>query len=374
MFNRDDIARYSRQLMIPEIGINGQHKLQQAKVLVIGAGGLGSPVLFYLAAAGIGTIGIADFDSVDISNLQRQILFTESDINKNKAHSAAEQIAALNSRIKINILPYAVSRENVMCMIEEYDVIVDTSDNFLTRYLVNDACCLQQKPLVYASLFRLEGQIAVFNLTKDAPCYRCLYPNPPPTNMIPNCSQGGALGSVAGVLGSMQAIECIKIILNKGNILSGKMLNANLLELDFYTVQLKKQPECFICHDNDYTALDPCWYEFDALPHICNKVKTITKNDLTILLKHNKNLVNLINVKETWESQDERIKYQAISMPLSNLETDLASVMDKLLHHGHNIFYCQDGSRSEYAVALLEREFGLLNLYNYKGNPQEIEY
>jgi adenylyltransferase/sulfurtransferase len=371
--NIDNIARYSRQLMIPEVGLNGQMKLLDAKVLVVGTGGLGCPVLLYLAAAGIGTIGIADFDTVDLSNLQRQILFSEKDIGKSKADSAALKILSINSDIQVKKISTSLSVANALDIVGDYDVVIDASDNFQTRYVLNDACFIQKVPLVYGSLFRLEGQVSVFNLNRHSPCYRCLYPTPPPRLMIPGCSEGGALGSVAGIIGSIQATECIKIILGKGSLLSEKMINVNLLDLDFSLLAVRKSPSCIICTRPDkYHNLDPTWYEFEELKNICTKVKNISNQELVVALKNNRSELTLINVKEVWENIQIAPKAKEISIPLSIIEKDLQSVIGQLSHQGKNVFYCIDGSRSEHAILLIEQEFGFANLYSFKGNPHSL--
>jgi molybdopterin/thiamine biosynthesis adenylyltransferase len=364
-----NMLRYSRQLMIPEIGFQGQLSLLNSKVLVIGTGGLGSPVLLYLAAAGIGTIGIADFDRVDLSNLQRQILFSQADIGKSKTETAAAKLLSLNSDIKINALSYSISKDNVLDTISGYDIVVDASDNFLTRYILNDACYLKKIPLIYGSLFRLEGQISVFNLNEHAPCYRCLYPSPPPGNMIPTCSEGGALGSIAGLIGSIQATECVKILLKKGTPLSGKVMHINLFDLDVSFLSVQKSPSCLICNQQEIPEiLSDAWYEFEGLSQICTRIKQISSKELIEVVKNSPNTVRLINVKEVWENVETLSGLEEISMPLSIIEDYPESLIAHLAHEGLNVFYCSDGSRSEHAIAILESEFGCTNLFNFKGS------
>jgi molybdopterin/thiamine biosynthesis adenylyltransferase/rhodanese-related sulfurtransferase len=366
-----NMARYSRQLIIPEIGLQGQLELLNSKVLVVGAGGLGCPVLLYLAAAGIGRIGIADFDRVDLTNLQRQILYSETDVGKSKVECAASKLLAMNSDVKIDSLPFSITKENVLSIVGDYDVVLDASDSFITRYVLNDACYIKRIPLIYGSLFRLEGQVSVFNLNEDAPCYRCLYASPPPANMIPNCSEGGALGAVAGIIGSIQAAECVKVLLNKGNLLSGKMMHINLLDLDFSFLSIHKSPSCRVCSlQKTMEDLDPAWYEFDGFKHICTRIKHITGKQLMDALKTNSEEITLINVKETWENIAIYTQFNELSIPLSTVEADLESVVGLISHQGKNIFYCTDGSRSEQAISILEEKFGYTNLYNFKGNPQ----
>lgn len=248
-FTEEQIKRYSRHIILPEVGGKGQKKLLNARVFLIGAGGLGSPAAFYLAAAGIGTIGIADGDVVDHSNLQRQILHSTKDINKPKAISAKETLEALNPDVKI--IPYEerLTSKNIMKVINDYDVIIDGSDNFPTRYLVNDACVMLKKPLSHGSIFRFEGQASTF-IPGDGPCYRCLFESPPPREFVPSCQEAGVLGVLGGVIGVIQATEAIKIILGKGILLNGKLLLYNSLSMDFRKVAIRRNPECPVCGDN----------------------------------------------------------------------------------------------------------------------------
>lgn len=248
-FTEEQIDRYSRHIILSEVGGKGQKKLLEAKVFLVGAGGLGSPIGFYLAAAGVGTIGIADGDVVDYSNLQRQILHSTKDVNKPKAISAKETLEALNPDVKV--IPYEkrLTSENIMGVIKDYDVVVDGSDNFPTRYLTNDACVLMKKPLSHGSIFRFEGQVTTF-IPGNGPCYRCLFESPPPPEFVPSCQEAGVLGVLAGVIGTIQATEVIKLILGKGDVLNGKLLLYNSLAMDFRKVTLRRNPECPACGDN----------------------------------------------------------------------------------------------------------------------------
>src|SRR5215217_5500505 len=241
-----EIKRYSRHLILPEVGVDGQRKLKAAKVLCIGAGGLGSPVALYLAAAGVGTIGIVDFDVVDYSNLQRQILHGTSDVGRSKLDSAREKLVALNPEVKIELYDTALSSENALDLFRPYDVIVDGTDNFPTRYLVNDACVLLRKPNAYGSIFRFEGQASVFAL-ESGPCYRCLYPEPPPPGLVPSCTEGGVLGVLPGIIGMIQATEALKLILGVGEPLIGRFLIFDALRMKFRELKLRKDPECPVC-------------------------------------------------------------------------------------------------------------------------------
>src|ERR671912_135083 len=245
----EEIKRYSRHLIMPEVGVEGQRKLKASKVLCIGAGGLGSPAAMYLAAAGIGTIGIVDFDVVDFSNLQRQIIHGTPDVGRAKLASAKDRLGALNPNLDIQTYEVALSSENALKLFEPYDVILDGTDNFPTRYLTNDACVLLGKPNVYGSIFRFEGQSTVF-ATKDGPCYRCLYPEPPPPGLVPSCAEGGVLGILPGIIGVIQATEAIKLMLGIGEPLIGRFLIYDALKMKFRELKLRKDPECPVCGTN----------------------------------------------------------------------------------------------------------------------------
>jgi adenylyltransferase/sulfurtransferase len=248
-FTDDQIYRYARHIILPEVGGEGQKKLLGAKVLLLGAGGLGSPVALYLAAAGIGKIGIVDFDVVDRSNLQRQILHTTADIGKAKTESAREKLQNMNPDVEVVIHNARLSSENAIEILSGYDIIVDGCDNFPTRYLVNDACVLLGKTNVHGSIFRFEGQVTVFK-TPDGPCYRCLYPEPPPPGMVPSCQEAGVLGVLPGVVGTLQSVETIKIILGKGDALIGKLLLYDALKTEFRKLNLRRDPSCPVCGEN----------------------------------------------------------------------------------------------------------------------------
>ena len=247
---KDDFRRYSRHLILPEVGLAGQKKIKATSVLCIGAGGLGSPIAMYLAAAGIGKIGIVDFDTVDYSNLQRQILHTDADVGRSKAESAKETIAGINPNVEVVIHNTALTSENAFDLIRPYDIVVDGTDNFPTRYLTNDACVLLKKPNVYGSIFRFEGQASVFAPHLGGPCYRCLYPEPPPPGMVPSCAEGGVLGVLPGIIGCIQATEILKLALGKGKPLIGRLLLFNALDMKFRELKLRRDPECPICGDH----------------------------------------------------------------------------------------------------------------------------
>src|ERR1019366_9525163 len=241
--------RYSRHLIMPEVGMEGQQKLKAARVLCVGTGGLGSPLALYLAAAGVGTLGLVDFDVVDLTNLQRQIIHTTADVGRPKLDSAAEKLAAINPFIDIRKFETRLSSDNALDIIRQFDIVADGTDNFPTRYLVNDACVLTGKPNVYASIFRFEGQASVF-ATEQGPCYRCLYPEPPPPGLVPSCAEGGVLGILPGLVGVIQATEAIKLILGKGESLVGRLLLVDALNMRFRELKLRKNPECPVCGAN----------------------------------------------------------------------------------------------------------------------------
>lgn len=257
--SRNEILRYSRHLVMPEVTVEGQQKLKEASVLCVGAGGLGSPCTLYLAAAGVGTLGLVDFDTVDLTNIQRQILYSTSDVGRPKLEAASERLRALNPEIKI--VPHALrlTSDNVMDVIAPYDIVVDGTDNFPTRYLVNDACVLAGKANVYGSIFRFEGQVSVFDATRG-PCYRCLFPEPPPPGSVPSCAEGGVLGVLPGIVGSLQALEVIKLILGKGRPLISRLVLFDALDFEFREVRLKKSANCSVCGTSP-TILAPIDYE-----------------------------------------------------------------------------------------------------------------
>ncbi len=248
-FTEEQIERYSRHIILPEVGGKGQRKLLESKVLVVGAGGLGSPVCLYLAAAGVGTIGIADSDTVELSNLQRQVLHATSDVGRSKCLSARETMEAINPDVRVVTHDLRLNSDNILDIIRDYDIVVDGSDNFPTRYLVNDACVMSGKPLSHAGILRFEGQVTTI-IPGQGPCYRCLYPEPPPPGMVPSCQEAGILGATAGVVGTVQAAEVLKLILGIGNPLAGRLLLYNALDMTFREVSIARQPECPVCGDN----------------------------------------------------------------------------------------------------------------------------
>src|SRR5208282_3448706 len=282
---QDDLSRYSRHLILPEVGMEGQQKLKAAKVLCVGTGGLGSPLALYLAAAGIGTLGLVDFDVVDASNLQRQIIHSTKDIGRKKLDSAAEKLTALNPALNVVKHETMLTSANALEILKDYDIVADGTDNFPTRYLVNDACVLTGKPNVYGSIFRFEGQASVF-ATEAGPCYRCLYPQPPPPGLVPSCAEGGVLGILPGLVGVIQATEVIKLILGKGESLIGRLLLVDALNMRFRELKLRKNPECPVCGTNPtVTAL----IDYD---HFCGIAPETTEE------KNLKNGIPQLSVKE----------------------------------------------------------------------------
>ena len=246
VLSNDEILRYSRHLIMPEVGMEGQQKLKAAKVLCIGAGGLGSPLALYLTAAGVGTLGIVDFDVVDYTNLQRQIIHTTDDVGRKKLDSAADKLKAINPFLNLRTFDTKLTSANALELFREFDIVADGTDNFPTRYLVNDACVLTGKPNVYGSIFRFEGQASVF-ATEEGPCYRCLYPEPPPPGLVPSCAEGGVLGILPGLIGVIQATETIKLILGQGDSLAGRLLLVDALGMKFRELKLRKNPDCPVC-------------------------------------------------------------------------------------------------------------------------------
>src|SRR5919198_486784 len=254
ILDQAELVRYSRHLILPDVGVQGQEKLKAARVLLIGAGGLGSPAALYLAAAGVGTLGLVDFDNVDVTNLQRQILHGTKDVGRPKLVSARERIADINPHVRLETYETALTSKNALDILSGYDVVVDGTDNFATRYLVNDACVLLGKPNVYGSIFRFEGQASVFAL-RDGPCYRCLFPEPPPPGLVPSCAEGGVLGVLPGLVGTIQATEAVKLIVGTGEPLVGRLLLVDALHMQFRTVKVRRHPKCPACGTREITAL-----------------------------------------------------------------------------------------------------------------------
>ena len=350
----DDLARYSRHLILPEVGMEGQRKLKAAKVLCVGTGGLGSPMAFYLAAAGIGTLGMVDFDVVDASNLQRQIIHSTKDIGRKKLDSAAEKLTALNPALDVVKHEVMLSSANALEILKDYDIVADGTDNFPTRYLVNDACVLLGKPNVYGSIFRFEGQASVF-ATEEGPCYRCLYPEPPPPGLVPSCAEGGVLGILPGLVGVIQATEVIKLILGNGQPLIGRLLLVDALNMRFRELKLRKNPECPVCGENptvtqliDYQQFCGIFPETPQESNMKNGIPQMTVKELKQRLDAGEN-VQLIDVREPYEYQIAQIGGKLI--PQNDVPQRLAEIdrdRDVVVH-------CRSGARSQRIAEFLKQ-------------------
>ncbi|CAA9383780.1 MAG: Sulfur carrier protein adenylyltransferase [uncultured Rubrobacteraceae bacterium] len=361
--SNDEIARYSRHLIMPEVALEGQKKLKAAKVLTVGTGGLGSPLALYLAAAGIGTIGIVDFDVVDESNLQRQIIHGTSDVGRPKVESARDKILDINPNVEVVVHEEALTSENALEIFADYDVIVDGTDNFPTRYLVNDACVLLGKPNVYGSIFRFEGQASVF-WAEEGPCYRCLYPEPPPPGLVPSCAEGGVLGILPGAIGVIQATEAVKLILGIGEPLIGRLMLYDALGMSFREMKLRKDPGCPICGENPTVTELIDYEEFCGIPQANaaeekNGVPEITVQDLKQKMDDGEP-INVLDVREPHEYEVANIGVRLV--PLGELPRRLAE-----FDQSENFaIHCKTGGRSAKAVKLLQ-DAGFENVYNVKG-------
>ncbi len=352
---KDEIARYSRHLIIPEVGMAAQERLKASKVLVVGTGGLGSPVLLYLAAAGVGTIGIVDNDTVDASNLQRQIIHTTSNIGVSKVKSAEQAVKELNPNTTVITHETFLTSENALEIIAGYDMVIDGTDNFPTRYLVNDACVLLGKPNIYGSIFRFEGQLAVF-YAEEGPCYRCMFPQPPPPGMVPNCAEGGVLGIVCGTIGAAQATEGIKVLTGLGEPMIGRLGLYDALEQSWRKVKVRKDPDCPVCGENPTVTELIDYEEFCGVPAHDGEVE-IDFSDLEILPREYEEIkdrgdVVLIDVREPHEYEISRIA-GSILIPMG----DLAGRLDELDRDAEYVVQCKSGRRSIESTELL-REHG----------------
>ncbi len=361
--SKDEILRYSRHLIMPEVGMDGQLKLKQAKVLCVGAGGLGSPLALYLAAAGVGKLGIVDFDVVDFTNLQRQVIHDTNDVGRPKLVSARETLHDINPHVEVVAHETRLTSENALDILKGYDVVADGTDNFPTRYLVNDACVLLGKPNVYGSIFRFEGQAAVF-YAKEGPCYRCLYPEPPPPGLVPSCAEGGVLGVLPGIIGSIQALETIKLIVGKGRPLVGRLILFDALSLKFRELKLRKNPDCPICgaHPTITKLID--YEEFCGIrgeEHVVpTKVPEIAALEVKKWMDEQKPFV-LIDVREPHEFQICRIPGSTL-IPLG----DVPKRMNELNSADEIVVHCRSGQRSAQAVQLLMKA-GFRKIHNLKG-------
>ncbi|HEY2166007.1 MAG TPA: adenylyltransferase/sulfurtransferase MoeZ [Jatrophihabitantaceae bacterium] len=350
----DEVRRYSRHLIIPDVAMAGQKRLKNAKVLCVGAGGLGSPALMYLAAAGVGTLGIVDFDVVDESNLQRQIIHGQHDIGRSKAESARDSVLEINPYVTVNLHQERLDSSNVMELFAQYDLIVDGTDNFATRYLVNDACVLLHKPYVWGSIYRFDGQASVF-WADHGPCYRCLYPEPPPPGMVPSCAEGGVLGVLCGTIGSLQVNEAIKLITGIGEPMVGSLMVYDALEMDFRKIKVRKDPNCAVCGEH------PTVTELIDYEAFCGVVSeeaqqaavgsTITAAELKDLLDSDKPLY-LVDVREPAE-------FEIVSIPGATLipkdEILRGDALASLPQDRQIVMYCKSGVRSAETLAAVKR-------------------
>ena len=357
--NADELQRYSRHLIMPEVTLGGQRRLKAARVLCIGAGGLGSPAAVYLAAAGVGTIGIVDFDDVDLSNLQRQILHGTKDIGRSKLESARDRLHDINPKIDIELHGCRFSSENATELVSGYDVVVDGSDNFPTRYLSNDVCVFAHKPNVYGSVFRFEGQTTVFAPHLGGPCYRCLFPEPPPPDTVPNCAQAGVLGVLPGIIGLLQAIETIKLIVGIGEPLLGRLLHFDALKVKFRELNLRRDPECPVCGENP-TIFSPIDYEQFCGARGEAAIPTMSAHELKRKLDA-REAFELIDVREAFEYEIARINGAKL-IPLG----EIAERVDELQRERPIVVHCHSGQRSAEAVRLLQQR-GFANVYNLEG-------
>ena len=361
----DDLSRYARHLILPEVGMEGQRRIKDARVLCVGTGGLGSPLAFYLAAAGIGTLGLVDFDVVDLSNLQRQIIHSTKDIGRKKLDSAEEKLTALNPAINLVKHETMLSSANALAIMKDYDIVADGTDNFPTRYLVNDACVLLGKPNVYGSIFRFEGQASVF-ATEAGPCYRCLYPEPPPPGLVPSCAEGGVLGILPGLVGVIQATEVIKLILGKGDSLVGRLLLVDALNMRFRELKLRKNPECPVCGTN------PSVTELIDYQHFCGIVpetpqEKSVKNGIPQLtvkqLKARRDAgedIFLLDVREPYEYQIAQIGGTLIP------QNDVPNRLGEIPRDREIIVHCRSGARSQ-KIAEFLKQSGYKDVANVAG-------
>ncbi|HSG44446.1 MAG TPA: molybdopterin-synthase adenylyltransferase MoeB [Anaerolineales bacterium] len=362
--SRDEILRYSRHLLIPEVGLDGQQKLKASSVLIVGTGGLGSPVALYLAAAGVGRIGLVDYDVVDSSNLQRQVIHGTSTVGKLKVDSAKAKLLDLNPEIQIDVYNEPYTSENALRIARDYDLILDGTDNFPTRYLTNDVAVFLGKPNVYASIYRFDGQVSVF-YAKEGPCYRCLFPEPPPPGLVPSCAEGGVLGVLPGTIGTLQATEGLKMLLGIGDPLIGKLMLYNALDMSFDFVKLKKNPDCRVCGQNaDITELID-YEEFCGVPSHDHEEGSagegldITAPELSKRVKTNH--LKLLDVREPHELKISALP-DAINIPLG----ELASRLSELDSADDMVVFCKAGTRSARALELLASA-GFKKVKNLKG-------
>ena len=365
-FSNDEIARYSRHLIMPEVTLEGQKRIKAASILCIGTGGLGSPIALYLAAAGVGRLGLVDFDVVDFSNLQRQILYGTDDVGRKKLNSAKDRIKAVNPNVQVDLHDCFFQSENAKELVQNYDIIVDGTDNFPTRYLSNDVCVLTKKPNIYGSIFRFEGQCTVFAPHLGGPCYRCMFPEPPPPGMVPSCAEGGVLGVLPGIIGVMQAIEAIKLIIGIGEPLIGRLVSFDALKMRYKEFKIRRDPNCPICGDHPtiHELID--YQQFCGIPQADAEaekemdVPTINAVELKKMFDRKEDFV-LIDVREPFEYDICHID-QARLIPVGELPARLSELdsADEIVLH------CKSGSRSAKALRILQ-EAGFKKVVNLEG-------
>jgi len=366
-FSRAELARYDRHIIIPDFGMEAQQKLKAARVLVVGSGGLGSPLLLYLVAAGVGTIGIVEFDTVDDSNLQRQVLYGQEDVGRLKADAAKARLVSLNPHIDIVLHHTRLTSENALDIVRQYDVVADGTDNFPTRYLVNDACVLAGKTNVYASIFQFEGQVSVFNYTNNAgetgPNYRDLYPVPPPPGLVPSCAEGGVLGVLPGIIGSMQASEVIKVVTGVGEPLSGRLFIFDALQFETRIFKIRRRS------DNPLNGDNPSIRQLVDYEFFCGLKELKPVREITV-----EELLNWQTAGEQFQLIDVREPAEYESVNLGALLVPLSTVSEKQHHIARDrkvVIHCKSGARSARAIRELEDKFGFDNLYNLKGGITE---
>ena len=364
MLSREELKRYSRHLLLDEVGVEGQQKLKDASVLVVGLGGLGSPLAMYLAASGVGVLGLVDFDVVDQSNLQRQIIHGTSNVGQSKLQSALQTLREINPEVKVNLHEETLTSNNALDIIKGYDIVADGTDNFQTRYLVNDACVLLGKPNVYASIYKFEGQASIF-ATKNGPCYRCLYPIPPEPGTVPSCGEAGVLGVLPGLMGTIQATEVVKLILGKGEPLIGRLLLYNALQMHFSEIKLKKNDNCPVCGDKP-TVTKLIDYEVFCGVKKEEKNTSMLENGDDILPEDLLNLLNqkavfLLDVRELYEYEIAKIE-GSVLIP----QGQIANKLDVLPKDETIVVMCHHGSRSRKIVDYLINN-GFNDVYNLDG-------
>ncbi len=365
-FSNDEIARYSRHLIMPEVTLEGQKRLKAARVLCIGAGGLGSPIALYLAAAGVGRMGLVDYDVVDYSNLQRQIIHNTESVGRKKIRSAKDRIREINPNVQVDLHDAFFTSENARQIVEPYDIVIDGTDNFPTRYLSNDICVFLRKPNVYGSIFRFDGQSTVFAPHLGGPCYRCMFPEPPPPGMVPTCAEGGVLGVLPGIIGVIQAIECVKLIMGIGEPLIGRLLHFDALKMKFREFKLRRDPKCPVCGDHPTVTELIDYEQFCGMPQAAaaeearGAVPTIAVSELRQKLAAKEDFL-LVDVRERYEHDIARIPGAKL-IPVS----ELPSRMSELDSAQDIVLLCKNGARSGQALRTLQ-EAGFARLVNVAG-------